>query len=152
MSLEVSIRPATKGDARALVDFNRAIARETEGKELALEVISAGVEALLENPRHGFYLVAESAGDVVGALMVTFEWSDWRNGIFWWIQSVYVKRQFRGQGIYRKLYQEVKRRARREANVCGFRLYVEKENRVAQKAYRALGMTETHYKVFEEIW
>jgi ribosomal protein S18 acetylase RimI-like enzyme len=139
------------GDAPVLVEFNRAMARETEDRDLIPEVISAGVETLLKNPNLGFYVVAENNGNVVGSLMVTLEWSDWRNGAFWWIQSVYVRPDCRRQGIYRRLYQYVRSLAERDPKVCGFRLYVERGNTAAQKTYKALGMDETHYKLFEEL-
>jgi ribosomal protein S18 acetylase RimI-like enzyme len=114
------------------------------------------VENLLRDERYGFYVVAEycasaDSREVAGSLMVTYEWSDWRNGVFWWIQSVYVKPEFRRQGVYRRLYEFIKQRAAQESNVCGFRLYVEKENRIAQATYERLGMTETYYKMFEEL-
>ena len=127
------------------------MARETESKELVVEVVSAGVSALLARPELGFYLVAEQHGEVVGSLMVTTEWSDWRNRTFWWIQSVYVLPGARRQGIYRRLYEFVKLEAEKQQGVCGFRLYVERENIPAQKTYRSLGMTETRYKVYEEL-
>src|SRR5262245_12545420 len=145
------IRLASGQDADALIAFNRAMALETEQKELLPEVISAGVRSMLANPAAGFYLVAEDERRVVGALMVTREWSDWRNGSFWWIQSVYVRPECRRQGIYRRLYQHVKKIAAQDPAVCGFRLYVERENARAQSTYRKLGMTETRYLVFEEL-
>lgn len=151
MSEEILIRPTRMGDAPVLVAFNRALARETEGRDLIPEVISAGVDTLLKNPRLGFYVVAESNGNVVGSLMVTPEWSDWRNGAFWWIQSVYVRPDCRRQGVYRQLYQYVRSLAARDPQVCGFRLYVERANTAAQKTYKALGMDETSYRLFEEL-
>ena len=151
MSDPVTLRLAGASDAAALTAFNRAMALETEGKDLAPEVVAAGVASLLAQPQYGFYVVAEAAGEVVGALLVTTEWSDWRNGLFWWIQSVYVLPGFRRRGIYRRLYQFVKDCARDAGNVCGFRLYVERENAVAQQTYRSLGMSETHYRLFEEM-
>lgn len=146
-----AIRRATAADAPALVDFNRAMASETEGKDLLPEVIGAGVRALMANPAAGFYVVAETDGRVVGALMLTKEWSDWRNGSFWWIQSVYVLPQYRRRGVYRSLYRHVQQLAANDAAVCGFRLYVERENAAAQAVYRRLGMTQTHYDVYEEL-
>ena len=119
--------------------------------ELIPEVADAGVKAMFENPQMGFYLVAESDGVIAAALMTTTEWSDWRNGLFWWIQSVYVLPEFRRQGLYKKLYEEVKSLAENDTSVCGFRLYVEHENLTAQKTYQALGMDETHYKLYEEL-
>jgi ribosomal protein S18 acetylase RimI-like enzyme len=144
------IRLAAAADAGVLVAFNVAMALETEGKELLPDVIGAGVESLLGNPAAGFYLLAE-ADDVVGSLMVTKEWSDWRNGTFWWIQSVYVRPQSRRQGVYKKLYRHVQELAANDPKVCGFRLYVERENSRAQATYSALGMKQTHYLVFEEL-
>lgn len=146
----LSVRLGTAADAEAFVRFNRAMAMETEKRELPLEIVTPGVRAVFENSAHGFYVVAECAGDIVGALMVTYEWSDWRNGLFWWIQSVYVTPESRGKGVYRRLYEFVRDRARSQGNVCGFRLYVEKGNRSAQNAYESLGMTETNYLMYEE--
>lgn len=147
----VFIRPAVAQDTERLAAFNRAMAKETEGLDLPIETVSAGVAALLKQPQYGFYLVAEINGEVVGGLMVTYEWSDWRDGLFWWLQSVYVLPAHRGKGIYKRLYAEVRRRAVEQGDVCGFRLYVERENQKAQETYRALGMEETRYKVFEEL-
>ena len=156
MNRNWNLRLADERDVRALMEFNLAMARETESKDLAVDVLTAGVEYLLRNPRHGFYVVAEHdkaerRGEVIGSLMVTYEWSDWRNGVFWWIQSVYVKPEFRRQGVYKRLYEFVKALAANEAGVRGFRLYVEKENHPAQQTYKRLGMTETHYKMLEEL-
>ncbi|HEV2707076.1 MAG TPA: GNAT family N-acetyltransferase [Pyrinomonadaceae bacterium] len=157
---EITIRRADERDVEALVEFNRAMARETEAKELDVEVLRAGVRGLLDEPRHGFYLVAErrasdandeGTAEVVGSLMVTYEWSDWRNGLFWWVQSVYVSPSLRRRGVYRRLYQHVKELAASDASVRGFRLYVERENVVAQRTYEQLGMEETHYKLYEEL-
>lgn len=146
----VRVRMATSGDAEAIVTFNRAMARETEDRELALERVAPGVEAVFENPGIGFYVVAESDGEAVGGLLVTYEWSDWRNAAFWWIQSVFVRPEFRRRGLYARLYEFVRERARADGGVCGFRLYVERENQVAQKAYESLGMAQTIYLMYEE--
>lgn len=148
---QLRIRLATPADVASLVDFNQAMARETEGKELLPEVLTAGVAAVLADARHGFYLIAETADHVAGCLLVTYEWSDWRNGIFWWVQSVYVKPEFRGRGIYPSLYADVKCRAAASGDVRGFRLYVEKHNARAQKIYQTLGMHETDYLMYEEL-
>ena len=145
------IRQARLEDANALSEFNQNMAFETEGIKLIPEVISAGVKTMINNPQMGFYLVAEVDGDIQASLMVTTEWSDWRNGLFWWIQSVYVKPDYRRQGLYRQLYERVKSLAENEPGVCGFRLYVEHDNFNAQKTYHALGMDETNYKLFEEL-
>ena len=150
---EITVRKAVAADAAALIAFNQAMARETEARELAVEVITPGVTTLLENPQHGFYLVAENAqsSEVVGSLMITSEWSDWRNGLFWWVQSVYVRADYRRQGIYRQLYRHAQGLAERHKEVCGFRLYVERDNAAAQATYRALGMSETPYRLFEAL-
>ena len=146
-----TIRQAYASDAPAIAEFNRQMAFETEHKKLLPEVILAGVNAMIANPAHGFYLVAENGNDIVGSLMVTTEWSDWRNGVVWWVQSVYIVETHRRQGIYRALYDEVKRLAADDPSVCGFRLYVEKDNVNAQKTYHSLGMQETDYLMFEEL-
>jgi ribosomal protein S18 acetylase RimI-like enzyme len=145
------LRLATPSDAQVLVEFNTAMALETEGKRLLPEVIGAGVRSLLDNSAAGFYVLGELEKQTAGALMITKEWSDWRNGSFWWIQSVYVRPEFRRQGVYKRLYGYVRELAAREPAVCGFRLYVERENRNAQATYSALGMQETRYQVFEEL-
>ncbi len=151
MADKTKIRLANLNDVAALVSFNLAMARETEAKELDLPTLTAGVENLLKNKERGFYVVAEDSSKVTGSLMVTFEWSDWRNGLFWWIQSVYILPEYRRRGIYRRLYEFVKARAAADPGVCGFRLYVEQENRIAQRTYEQLGMTETHYRMYEEL-
>jgi ribosomal protein S18 acetylase RimI-like enzyme len=145
------IRQAAAADAPVLIEFNCAMALETERKELLPEVIGAGVRALLANPAAGFYVVAEAGQRVAGALLITKEWSDWRNGSFWWIQSVYVRPEWRRKGVYRALYRHVQALAAKDPKACGFRLYVERENARAQETYRALGMKQTHYLVFEEL-
>jgi ribosomal protein S18 acetylase RimI-like enzyme len=147
-SLEVRVANAADGDA--FVRFNRAMALETENKELPETIVVSGVRAVFDEPARGFYVVAECAGEIVAALMVTFEWSDWRNADFWWIQSVYVSPSFRRQGIYRRLYEFVRHRARNDGGVCGFRLYVEKDNVGAQRVYESLGMSKSDYLMYEE--
>ena len=148
--MNLQIRKAAKEDASTIAVFNINMAFETEKKVLPEDIINEGVRKMLETPSLGFYLVAEVDGQIVGSLMVTTEWSDWRNGMFWWIQSVYVTQRFRKQGIYRSLYKYVKQLADGEENVCGFRLYVEKQNTNAQETYKKLGMSETEYYLYEE--
>ena len=143
------IRLATEADANPIVEFNQAMALETEGKHLDAETLRPGVSAVFGDPNKGFYVVAEDDGRIVAGLMVTFEWSDWRNGWFWWRQSVYTRPEARGKGVYRRLYEFVKSKAKGQ-NVCGFRLYVEKENERAQKVYEKLGMDRTYYLMYEE--
>ena len=147
----MNIRIAEKSDAPALVEFNQAMALETEGKNLDAQILQSGVESVFHDEKKGFYAVAEEDGQIVGGLMITFEWSDWRDGWFWWIQSVYILPRERGRGVYRLLYEFVKERAESQKDVCGFRLYVEKENERAQKVYEKLGMQSSHYLMYEEM-
>ena len=147
---KINIRVAQPADVRLLVKFNQLMAWETEQKQLDEDILTKGVSALIVDENKGFYLVAEQNDIVVGSLMVTTEWSDWRNGVFWWVQSVYITPDFRRQGIYAQLYAQVKTLAEQQHNVCGFRLYVEKENIIAQKTYESLGMQPTHYFMYEE--
>src|SRR5258706_9305094 len=143
MGEKLNLRRATRRDAAALVAFNRAMALETERKLLMPRVIGAGVRALLRRPDSGFYTVAELGGEVVAALMITKEWSDWRNGDFWWIQSVYVLPGFRRQGIYSRMYRHVQALAAKDRAVSGFRLYAERHNRRAPATSPAAGMKRT---------
>lgn len=152
MSNELMVRMAEDRDVETLSQFNMALAWESEHKRLELPVVSRGLRTLLRTPHYGFYTVAEMAGDVIGCVMVTYEWSDWRCGVFWWIQSVYVKPEFRRQKVFSTLYEFLKERASREPNVCGFRLYVEGANHTAQSTYRQVGMAQTSYKLFEELF
>ncbi len=148
----IKIRLAIPSDRATLVEFNLRMAEETERKRLDSKVLTSGVQTVMEDSTHGFYLVAEMDEKVVGSLMVTTEWSDWRNGTFWWIQSVYVQPEFRRRGVFRALYAEVRERAVNTKGVCGCRLYVEKDNAAAQAVYGRQGFTETHYKVFENLF
>jgi GNAT superfamily N-acetyltransferase len=147
----MDIRRAESSDAASLVDFNQKMALETEGKHLDEAVLSAGVRAVFSDPNKGFYVVAEDSGSIVGGLLVTFEWSDWRNKWFWWIQSVYIVPEARGKSIYTLLYDFVKAEAGKKGDVCGFRLYVERENTHAQKVYEKLGMKNSIYFMYEEV-
>jgi len=147
---DIIIRDARPADAADVVRFNQAMAGETEGRALAGAVVGPGVARVFDDPALGFYLVAEHAGRPIGCLLVTFEWSDWRDGLFWWIQSVYVAEAHRRRGVYRKLYAEVKARARRAGGVCGLRLYVERDNARARRTYERLGMEDSGYVVYEE--
>ncbi|MBS0381003.1 MAG: GNAT family N-acetyltransferase [Proteobacteria bacterium] len=146
MSDSILVRAATAADVPFLVDCNAAMASETEHKALDRRVLMRGTRAVFEEPRRGFYLVAECDGATAGCLLVTFEWSDWRNGDWWWIQSVYVVAKARRRGVFRALYTEVERRAR-AAGAVGLRLYVERENTRAQQTYISLGMEEEPYKM-----
>jgi len=141
---EVTCRPGEPRDAEAIVDFNARMAIETERLTLDRDVLQRGVTKALADPAKGRYLVAEVAG-------VTLEWSDWRDGQIWWIQSVYVEPAHRGRGVFRRLY-EATRAAARHAGAVGLRLYVERDNAAARATYAKLGMGMTHYRVMEEMF
>lgn len=144
-----TIRPARPSDAEAVAAFQVAMAAETEDLPLDPAVVGPGVRRGMEDPERGRYWVAEEQGRVVGSLMVTREWSDWRDGWIWWIQSVYVVPEARGRGHYRALYDEVRRAAREAGEVRAIRLYVETTNRRARDVYERLGMHETGYRLYE---
>ena len=146
---DIVVRHATKSDIESLVAFNAAMAKETEGKTLDTELLGKGVSAVLEQDGLGFYLLAEIDGRTVGQLMITTEWSDWRNGYFWWIQSVYVDANYRRRGVYRAMDRQVHADAKDRGDVCGLRLYVERNNHVAQQVYSSLDMHQSHYDLFE---
>jgi GNAT superfamily N-acetyltransferase len=133
-----------------IAEWNVAMAWETEQKRLELDVLMRGVSAVLDEPRRGFYLVAELDGRPAGCLLVTYEWSDWRNGDFWWFQSVYVTPAARRSGVFRALYADVAQRAK-QAGAVGLRLYVETENTRAQRTYQELGMEQCHYFMYEQM-
>jgi ribosomal protein S18 acetylase RimI-like enzyme len=146
------IARAAHAHLAALVHGNAAMALETEGRELERQRLESGVRAVLDEPSRGFYLVAtepDGSGEVVGQLMVTFEWSDWRAGTFWWIQSVYVEPAWRRRGVYRALYEHLLELARADGSVCGVRLYVERDNARARATYEALGMQRAVYELYE---
>jgi GNAT superfamily N-acetyltransferase len=147
--LEITIRRGTVNDLDTLVGFNSAMAQETEDKALSLDTLKRGITAMLKDHSLGFYLVAEVDETPVAQLMVTTEWSDWRNGHFFWLQSLYVKPEYRRQGVFRRLYEYVERQARESGNVCGVRLYVERTNTRAQEVYVNLGMAHSHYDMYE---
>ncbi len=149
MSNHISIRVANAQDSTTIAAFNCAMALETENKLLDVSQVEAGVAGMLAEPAHGFYLLASKDDTVKACLMVTYEWSDWRNGMFWWIQSVYVSPDARRLGLFSALYKEVKKRAS-QSNSCGIRLYVEKDNQRAQNTYATLGMDQCDYLMYEE--
>ena len=149
--MNIKIRKGELKDANAITRFNLLIAKETENKELDFETVIRGVKAVVKDPHKGFYLVAESKGEIVGQLMVTPEWSDWRNMNFLWIQSVYVREDLRKQGIFSALYRHLKDIARYKKNVAGLRLYVEVNNEIGKKVYEALGMHKPGYDIYEAL-
>jgi ribosomal protein S18 acetylase RimI-like enzyme len=149
--MEFTIRNAKPADGSVISSFNSAMAEETEGKTLDPDLIGPGVDNLLSNSDRGRYWVAEAGGSVIGQLMVTYEWSDWRNGNVWWIQSVYVHPDWRRKGVFSALYKHVQSLASSEPGVIGLRLYVEENNTRAQQTYEALGMVKPNYLVMEAM-
>ena len=148
--MDITIRKAAAGDLPVIAGFNRRLAQESEGLVLESARVEAGVAALLRDPARGVYYVAETAaGAVAGQLMITYEWSDWRNANIWWIQSVYVKPEFRRTGVFRALFDHVRNTAEGRRDVCSLRLYVHAENTRAAASYERLGMIRTQYEVFE---
>ncbi len=151
----VLVRRATMADLEMISAFNYALAKETEARILDGVLLRAGVESLLGDPQKGWYAVAVSQQGsyeqkIIGQILITFEWSDWRNGQFWWLQSLYVDQQFRQQGVFRQLFEYVHQQAQKNPeNICGFRLYVERENFQAHQAYAHMGFQETVYQMHE---
>lgn len=146
---ETRIRTARITDAPFLAQNNYSLAEETEGIHLDRGRLRHGVQAILADPGKGKYYVVEAEGKIVAQMLITYEWSDWRDGVFWWIQSVFVVPEFRRKGVFRELYQHVLEAARAEDDVCGLRLYVERENEHAKKTYDALGMGQAAYDMYE---
>jgi ribosomal protein S18 acetylase RimI-like enzyme len=144
----ISIRKAKPEDALSIIDFQLKMAWETEQLALVPEIVTKGVTAVFADPSRGQYWVAEDSGNVVASLLITYEWSDWRNTIVWWFQSVYVLPDYRRKGIFRSMYSCIKNESDRQG-VAGLRLYVETNNKRAQKTYESLGMQSEHYTMYE---
>ena len=144
-----TVREATPDDASRIVEFQQAMALETEGKTLDESLVTPGVAAVFASPDKGFYIVAEIDDDVVGSLLITYEWSDWRNATFLWIQSVFVDAGHRRQGVYTAMHNHVLAHAESDSGICGVRLYVERTNTGAQQTYKSLGMDHSHYDLYE---
>ena len=147
--MDVHYRVGAPADAPIIIEFQLAMARETESVQLDAEICRRGVHAVFDQPSRGRYFVAEVDGRVVASLLVTYEWSDWRNGNIWWIQSVYVRPEVRNQRVYAGLYSHVQGIANADDSVKGIRLYVDRRNTLAQDVYRRLGMDGEHYLVCE---
>ncbi|MDJ0907836.1 MAG: GNAT family N-acetyltransferase [Woeseiaceae bacterium] len=150
--MTIVIRDASPADGPIIAEFNSRLREETEGKPLDPEVIGPGVAAMLADPLKGRYWVAETEGEIVGQIMVTYEWSDWRNGTWWWLQSVYVREDHRQSGIFKALYRYIEALARGEDSVVGIRLYVEKDNGRAQSIYDGLGFRDTGYQMQQKVF
>jgi GNAT superfamily N-acetyltransferase len=148
-STDIVVRGATADDADIIVINNIAMAQETEGRRLDPILGRLGVDGLLSDRSKGFYLVAENEGRVVGQCMITFEWSDWRNGTFWWVQSVYVRPGMRRKGVFSRIFESVVERARNSQGVVGVRLYVDESNALAKGVYAKLSLQRTHYELWE---
>lgn len=151
MPREVQVKTAEPKDLETIAELNSAMAWETEARRLDPSTLRRGIRTVMEDSDYGFYVVAETEGRVVGCLLITYEWSDWRSARFWWIQSLYVRPPYRRRGVFRRLHDFVKARALEHPEVCGLRLYVERSNHVAQQAYDQIGMRPTRYQMYEEM-
>jgi len=150
-TMSVTIRTATPADAATIVEFNRRLAEESEGKILDVAVLASGVAAALADPqRKGPYFLAVEDGAVLGQLQITYEWSDWRNGFAWWIQGVYVRPEARRRGVFRALYEHIYRLAKQEPEVIALRLYVDRNNHGAQQTYLGMGMEWMDYLMLQK--
>ena len=145
----MNIRLATPADVSAVTDFNLRLAEETEQLKLDPPTVRAGVSAVLGDENKGLYFLAETDGQIAGQLMITYEWSDWRNGNLWWLQSVYVRPDFRSRGVFRALFANLTELARARHDVAGIRLYMHHENETARRTYERVGMKRAGYEVFE---
>ena len=148
----IHIRDATPADQQTIAEFNSRMAEETEGKRLDPALVGPGVAAVLHEPAKGRFWLAEIEGEIAGQIMVAYEWSDWRNGMLWWIESVYVPSQFRRLGVFSALYQHVESLCKADTEACGLRLCVEKDNLRAQQTYESLGMSKPGYIVMESFF
>ena len=153
--MSISIRNATRADIDRIAQFQQAMARETENRTLDATTIRQGITAIFDDPLKGFYIVAVAdidngnAAQVVGSLLITYEWSDWSNATHWWIQSVYVDADWRRKGVYRTMYEHILTLTRDRSDICSIRLYVERTNIIAQQTYKGLGMSHSHYDLYE---
>lgn len=149
--MEITVRQATKADAQIIARNVVSMAQDGSGVILSPEVVLQGVESLFEKPELGFYVVAEKESKIIGSLVIVFEWSDWRNGVYWWIHSVYVNPEDRRKGVYAKMYQYIKEKAQNDKNVKGLNLSVNKDNKTARSAYEKLGMIESKSVIYNAI-
>lgn len=147
----ITIREAQQKDLSTLVDFQQRLADESEGVKLDQAVLTKGLQAMFDDPSKGIYYVAEDGNEIIGCHLITYEWSDWRNGLVWWLQSVYVAESHRQKGIFKLMYDNVIRMIKADPNLLGLRLYCDKTNVRAIKVYEAMGMDGSHYTVFEQM-
>ena len=151
----IIVRDATRADIERIAEFQQAMAQETESRILEPSTIRQGITAVFDDPQKGFYIVAVASSDngnptqVVGSLLITYEWSDWSNATHWWIQSVYVDAAWRRRGVYRTMYKHILALTKGRSDICSIRLYVERANTVAQQTYKSLGMSHSHYDMYE---
>jgi RimJ/RimL family protein N-acetyltransferase len=145
----VSIRKSRPEDLSAIVDFQQRLALESENFHLDATIVTKGINAMFADPSKGTYFIAEVDGEIAGCHSITYEWSDWRNGMVWWIQSVYVVEKHRKNGVFKAMFENLKTLIKNDPNLAGLRLYVDKTNKRAQKVYEAMGMNGEHYSVFE---
>lgn len=150
--MNITVRDATSADIDAIVGYNQRLAGETEGKSLDPAVIRAGVRRGFSSPEMCRYFVAEAGGRVIGTTMLTYELTDWRDGVIWWLQSVFIEPEFRRHGVFRTIYRHIENLARRHPDVRGLRLYVHRDNARAMKTYEALGMEKAEYELYEHDW
>lgn len=145
----ITIRKATTADIPSLVEFQQKLAHETENVTLNSAILHKGMQAMFDDPSKGFYNVVEDNGTVIGCHMITYEWSDWRNGLVWWLQSVYVIDSYRKKGIFKLMYENIVSVIQKDPSLIGLRLYVDKSNARAMKVYESMGMNGEHYTVYE---
>jgi len=145
----IKIRKAKSGDSERIVELQLAMAQETEGLGLNKDVVTEGVRGVFQQPARGTYWVAEEGRQILGMLLATPEWSDWRNGTVLWIHSLYVVPEARGRGVFKKLYLSLKEHVMQSPELVGLRLYVDKQNKSAQKIYEKMGMSRDHYELYE---
>jgi GNAT superfamily N-acetyltransferase len=150
--IKIIVRSARVSDLEILAQFNLALAQESENLVLDAARVTLGVRALLVDSSKGIYYVAEAESNIIGQVLITYEWSDWRNGNFWWLQSVYVQKDFRSRGVFKMLFAHIVELARLEKDVCGLRLYMDAHNGSARLAYERLGMKQTNYQILEQMF
>jgi GNAT superfamily N-acetyltransferase len=147
----ISIRTATVTEIAMLIGFQQRLARETENLELDITTLKKGMQAMFQDPSKGVYYVAVEGQQIVGCFMITFEWSDWRNGMVWWLQSVYVIDAYRKHGVFRLMYNHLMNVIQNDPSIMGLRLYVDKTNTRAQQVYTTMGMNGEHYTLYERM-